>query len=85
MFEIELTDAGKRYNRDWIFRGVNRNFQSGSASVVLGGNGSGKSTFIRALIGYAPLSEGRLHFRLDGKTLKPNVVYRHVSFCSPYL
>ncbi len=85
MFEIELTKAGKRYNQDWIFRGVNRTFQSGQSYVILGGNGSGKSTFIRALIGYAPLSEGELKYRSSGKPLKSSAAYRHVSFCSPYL
>lgn len=85
MFEIELANAGKRYNRDWIFRGVDRTFESGRSYVILGGNGSGKSTFIRALIGYAPLSEGHLKFRSAGKPVKSNAAYRHVSFCSPYL
>ena len=85
MFEIELTGAGKRYNRHWVFRGIDRVLRSGDSLAVLGGNGSGKSTFIRSLIGFSPLSEGGLTHRSEGKPLNPGAVYRHVSFCSPYL
>lgn len=85
MFEITLTGAGKRYNRDWVFRGIDRTFQSGRGYVILGGNGSGKSTLIRALIGYTPLSEGNLSYHRSGRPLKSAAAYRHVSFCSPYL
>ena len=85
MFEIQLDRAGKRYNQNWIFRGIDQTLTTGHSLVILGGNGSGKSTFIRSLIGFTPLSEGSISHRLSGKTIKPGAVYRHVSFCSPYL
>lgn len=85
MFEIKMSDAGKRYNREWIFRGANHTFQSGKTYAILGGNGSGKSTFIRSLIGYVPLTEGAITYKRKGENLNRSFVYKHVSFCSPYL
>ncbi|WP_204336852.1 ABC transporter ATP-binding protein [Cryomorpha ignava] len=85
MIEIELKNVGKRFNRDWIFRNWSATLNPESAYVVLGGNGSGKSTALRVLLGYAPQSEGELLFRIDGKKIDQNQVYKHFSFCSPYL
>lgn len=85
MIEIELKNVGKRFNRDWIFRNWSATLNPDSAYVILGGNGSGKSTALRVLTGYAPQSEGELLFRLDGKKIDQNQVYQHFSFCSPYL
>lgn len=84
-FEITCSNAGKRFNRDWIFRGLDTTFQSSESYVITGGNGSGKSTALRSLLGYAPLSEGSIEYTRDGKALPQSKAYRHMSFCSPYL
>lgn len=85
MFEITLKEAGKRFNRDWIFRRWSQKLSSAESYVVLGGNGSGKSTALRTLLGYAPLSEGSLSFSEKGTPLAAAKAYRRMSFCSPYL
>lgn len=85
MIEIELKNVGKRFNRDWIFRNWSATLNPDSAYVVLGGNGSGKSTALRVLLGYAPQSEGELSFHIDGKKINQSQAYKHFSFCSPYL
>jgi len=83
--QIKFTHAGKRFNRDWIFRGLNFSFHTGKSYVILGGNGSGKSTLLKAALGYAPLSEGTIEFARDGKEIKQENAYKHFSFCSPYM
>ena len=85
MFEIELKNAGKRYNSEWIFKNLNATFRSGSATVFLGGNGSGKSTALRSVFGYAPLSSGEVIYRFNGKTVKQSDAYKYFSICAPYL
>ena len=55
---IELTNAGKRFNRDWIFRHVTHRFQTGKSYAITGPNGSGKSTLLQALAGSMNVSEG---------------------------
>ncbi len=82
---IELTDAGKRFRFDWIFKGLNYSFHSGQRYALLGPNGSGKSTLMKVLSGHLSLSKGKILFRENEKTLDPDRVYRQVSFAAPYI
>lgn len=85
MFELQLVNGGKRYNAEWIFKGLDLTIKSGDSVVFLGGNGSGKSTTLRTLFGYAPLSSGGLEYRKDGKEVKQPEAYKFFSYCAPYL
>ena len=85
MMEIELTDAGKRYNRDWIFRNWSVQLSAPHACVITGSNGSGKSTALRSLLGFTPLSEGTLAYRSKGRQVKREEIYNYISICAPYL
>lgn len=57
---ISLSDAGKRYNRDWIFRHFTYTFYTGNSYAIVGPNGSGKSTLLQAIGGAVGLSEGKI-------------------------
>ena len=83
--KISLTDAGKRFNRDWIFRHFTYNFQSGQSYAITGPNGSGKSTLLQALSGGMYINEGTIEYRTENKEQKIEEVYRNVSICAPYL
>jgi len=48
---ISLSDAGKRFNRDWIFRHFNYTFEAGQSYAITGPNGSGKSSLASVLAG----------------------------------
>lgn len=82
---IYLSDAGKRFNRDWIFRHFNYSFEQGRSYAITGPNGSGKSTLLQVLSGGMMLSEGKMEYRISDKEQKNEEVYRHVSICAPYL
>ena len=57
---ISVSDAGKRYNRDWIFRHFTYSFHTGTSYAITGPNGSGKSTLLQAIGGAVALSEGKM-------------------------
>lgn len=61
---ITLIDAGKRFNRDWIFRHLHYQFQTGRSYAITGPNGSGKSTLLQAIAGAIDLSEGKTNFEI---------------------
>jgi len=82
---IRLSNAGKRFNREWIFRNVDLEFTSGSSYAVTGPNGSGKSTLLQCIGGMLQLSEGRMEYGTDHLPLADEVVYKQISFCAPYL
>ncbi|HEY4285573.1 MAG TPA: ATP-binding cassette domain-containing protein [Puia sp.] len=77
---ITLTDAGKRFNRDWIFRHLDHEFFPGHSYAITGSNGSGKSTLLQAIAGAIDLSEGRIGYEMDS-----DQIYRHLSLAAPYL
>ena len=82
---ISLSDAGKRYNRDWIFRHFSYQFEAGQSYAITGPNGSGKSTLLQALSGGMYINEGKMEYHVQGKELKNEQVYQQVSICAPYL
>ncbi len=84
-FSISLQNIGRRYNRDWIFRGMDYTFTSGESYAVLGPNGSGKSTLLQVLNGSLSPSAGNLLYTLNSQPLAVEEVYRQVSLAAPYL
>lgn len=82
---ISLSDAGKRFNRDWIFRHFNYIFEAGRSYAITGPNGSGKSTLLQVLSGGMMLNEGKIEYRISNREQKNEEVYQFVSICAPYL
>lgn len=93
MMTISLSDAGKRFNRDWIFRHFTYTLHAGASYAITGPNGSGKSTLLQALSGSLLLNEGKTEYWISnpgtspgaGKELTSEEVYQQVSICAPYL
>jgi ABC-type multidrug transport system ATPase subunit len=83
--KVSLTDAGKRFNRDWIFRHLNYTFVTGNSYAIIGPNGSGKSTLLQVLSGAMQLSEGNGFWALNNGQLATEEIFRQVSVCAPYL
>lgn len=82
---ISMTEAGKRFNRDWIFRNFNYHFQTGSRYAITGHNGSGKSTLLQVIAGAMGLSEGKIELNNKNSPVPSETHYKHVSICAPYL
>lgn len=86
MKTIEVQDAGKRYQSDWVFRQVTTQFHCGESFAILGPNGSGKSTFLKALSGYLTLSDGHVKWvNDDGIPIEKEKWYTLLSFVAPYI
>jgi ABC-type multidrug transport system ATPase subunit len=84
---ISLSDTGKRFNREWIFRHFTYQFETGSSYAITGPNGSGKSTLLQVLSGSMMLNEGSISWQsaIGNKQLANENVYKYVSICAPYL
>jgi branched-chain amino acid transport system ATP-binding protein len=61
---LEVNDLHVRYGRVHAVRGVSLTVEEGEVVAVLGANGAGKSSLLKALIGLEPAAEGRVS--LDG-------------------
>jgi ABC-type multidrug transport system ATPase subunit len=84
-YTLSLQNIGRRFNRDWIFRGVDYAFSSGKIYAILGPNGSGKSTLLQVLNGSLSPSAGSISFVYDEKPVEIEKVYEHLSLAAPYL
>ncbi|RFM26715.1 ABC transporter ATP-binding protein [Deminuibacter soli] len=83
---IELSDAGKRFNRDWIFRHITYRFTAGESYAVTGSNGSGKSTLLQVLAGSMDASEGKVAYTAaSGPQIQPDAIFRQLAIAAPYL
>lgn len=85
MLKIQLDNVGKRFNKEWVFRKINLEFSSDNNYVVLGRNGSGKSTFLQTLAGRYEPSDGALKYVINDRKVGVNDIYKHLSICAPYL
>ena len=57
------------YDQIYALKGVSITLQEGETVALIGANGAGKSTILRAITGLAPWHSGQIHFmgeRLDG-------------------
>jgi len=85
--KITLENTGKKYNREWIFRGINLELNASDSYVVSGGNGSGKSTFLKLISGFQTPSEGSIAYENEKTKLTvPNSqIYKEVAYSAPYI
>ncbi len=82
---ITLSDTGKRFNRDWIFRHLSLVFEAGSSYAITGPNGSGKSTLLQVIAGAITPSEGAIGYWAQEKQIETDRAYRSLSIAAPYL
>jgi len=81
---IDLKDAGRRFNQEWIFRNFTYTFHSAGKYAILGPNGSGKSTLLSVILGTLAPSEGIITYA-DQKDIPVGDIYKKISFAAPYL
>jgi ABC-type multidrug transport system ATPase subunit len=77
--------AGKRFNRDWIFRNADLTFLPGRSYAITGSNGSGKSTLLQTLAGSIEVSEGKIEWRVNNTSIDANSIYSFLTISAPYV
>jgi ABC-type multidrug transport system ATPase subunit len=84
--QISVQGLGKRFNREWIFRGLNYTFTAGKTYAITGPNGSGKSTFLQVLWGQLPPSAGSFQYKKDHHTeISHEDLYQCITIATPYM
>jgi len=82
--QIILTNAGKRFNREWIFKKLHYTFSFEKKYAITGANGSGKSTLLQVLSGSLLLNEGDCEWQINNSIIKHDDVYAYISIAAPY-
>jgi ABC-type multidrug transport system ATPase subunit len=85
MFKIQLEEATKRFQYEWIFKNLNLNLESGESLAVTGGNGSGKSTLLKCISGAIPLTSGKISYSKDNQSISDSDWFSFLSIAAPYM
>src|SRR5215469_5491338 len=83
--QISLTNAGKSFNREWIFFNLNYQFSPDTIYAITGPNGSGKSTLLQVLSGSMVLNKGVCTWKMNDATIQPDEIHEYISVAAPYL
>jgi ABC-type multidrug transport system ATPase subunit len=83
--EIILENIGRRFNQDWIFKGINYQFIRNKSYAILGANGSGKSTLLQVIVSSLGPSKGHITYRYEQKEIEVDHFFSYVSLAAPYL
>jgi len=83
--QITLENIGRRFNREWIFRGITHTFNNKGSYAILGPNGAGKSTLLQVLNGSLVPSAGTISYTNDETAIEPENVFNYLSLAAPYL
>lgn len=65
---IEVNNLSVRYGGKEVVKNVSLEFKPGKITVLLGPNGSGKTTFLKAVLGLTPSSGGQIFY--DDKEIR---------------
>lgn len=82
---ITVKDLSKRFNREWIFKKLDYQFDPGHTYAVTGPNGSGKSTLLQVLWGQVPQSAGMIAYKKGSQEIPMEEIFRYASIAAPYM
>ncbi|MCL4182931.1 MAG: ABC transporter ATP-binding protein [Burkholderiaceae bacterium] len=68
---LEVADLRVRYGNLEVVHGVSFRAEPGEITAILGGNGAGKTTVLKALMGLVPTASGTITFGTQNLTRRP--------------
>ena len=75
---LEIKNVVTGYGKVQILNGINLSVSEGQVIALLGGNGTGKSTLLKAISGLLPVWEGSIEFIGEEiQNQKPNVIVKN--------
>ena len=66
--KVQLIDVAKRFNKEWIFKGVNLTLEANKIYGLTGANGSGKTTLLSILSHFVAPTEGEVNYELGSES-----------------
>jgi len=82
---ITAKNLSKRFNREWIFKDLNYEFNLPGPYAVVGPNGSGKSTLLQVLWGQMVPTSGSLMYESGNLVIQQPELFKHIAIATPYM
>jgi len=83
--KITLSKISKSYNHHRIFNKLDFQFEPGNAYVILGANGSGKSSLLQLIAGSLLPTSGTISYHSSTAEIPSEQIYSYISLLAPYL
>jgi len=80
---LHVTELHTGYGQNEIIHGIDFHVASGETVAILGPNGCGKSTFIKAVLGYLKITQGHVSF--DGNRVENHSPTQRISLGMGYI
>lgn len=84
---LKISNLNKNYDKHHVLRNINIDFNDTGVTVVVGANGSGKTTFFNCLIGMANVEQGTSitldNWSVDDRKFKEQIFYIPSDFFIP--
>ena len=82
---ITLDNLGRRFNKEWIFRGISKTIDPQHPTVIFGNNGSGKSTLLKLISSSEIPSEGSIQYQIGDNVIPEDQVFSYIGMATPYM
>lgn len=82
---ITAKNLSKRFNREWIFKDLNYQFNAPGTFAITGPNGSGKSTLLQVLWGQMVPSAGSIIYESNELEILQSDFFKYISIATPYM
>jgi len=72
---LNFSNVELYYDHVYALKGVSLDLSEGETVALIGANGAGKSSILRAITGLQKIKRGEISFRghrIDGRTRRPN-------------
>lgn len=83
--EILLSDTGKQFQKNWIFRHFTYHFKPNEIVGIRGENGSGKSTLLSVISSVSSVSEGVVSYKQNNEELPFELARLKIGIAAPSL
>lgn len=81
---IQTHNIAQQFNREVIFKNITLEMSAPETVAILGGNGSGKSTFLSILSGKSLPAHGNITYSHNEIEIPQEKLYGYISLCAPY-
>ncbi|PIN78596.1 hypothetical protein COV16_05715 [Candidatus Woesearchaeota archaeon CG10_big_fil_rev_8_21_14_0_10_34_8] len=79
---IVFQNISKSFGDNKVIRNLSLSIHEKEVFGIIGRSGSGKSTLLKMLIGFYPVDSGKILFRDNDITNKPNIIKQVVGLCT---
>lgn len=82
---VELQNISKKFDKKYLYQGINFTFHSRQIYGIVGPNGSGKSTLLQIIASALLPTRGAVQYFSGHQCIDKNHLHQYISIATPYM